>query len=127
MEVDRRKHPRYRLNNGEFVAIGRNTDMLAFVQNAGAGGLQLQYVSEIGRADQWQRLTIIGGNCSQILIADVSCQVAYDIQSLMEEGSFRGLNVRLCGLAFNELTQLQENILYQLIARRSASKNGKKE
>lgn len=75
----------------------------------------MQYISELDRSDQWTQINIISGECDPILMADVCCEVMYDIKDLMENGSFSGMDVRLCGLCFGELTQDQKKALHRLL------------
>jgi len=121
MKVERRKNPRYRMHNREIVVIEHDTDILAFVRDAGPGGMQIQYTPPNVRMAIWQQIDIIGRDSGQILISDVRCQTTYNIQGLVEEGSFSGDNIRFCGLAFGELSPLQQSLLHQLIARSAAS------
>jgi hypothetical protein len=126
MQFERRKKPRYAVADREIIVMCAYSCNVAAVCNIGAGGMQLQYVSESDRGDQWTRIDIFAGKSDRILAAGLGCRVAYDVKSLMEGGTFSGLNVRLCGLEFMELTQVQEIFLNQLIARRAACRNDRK-
>ncbi len=115
MKIERRKSPRFRVMEDDMVVMGSN--LFATVRDIGAGGMQLQYFPETCEAGRWSPLDVVAGDRSSILMADVCCSRAYDIANLNERGTFSGMNVRLCGLVFGELSPAQKTILRQLLER----------
>ena len=115
MNFNRRKHIRYTTTGSEIVARNAFSNDEAAVQDISLSGIRLQYMSEDDRSKQWREVNIYSGECNPTLMANVCCEVAYDIKGLMEYGKFSGLNVRLCGLCFGELTQDQTAALQSLL------------
>ena len=53
---------------------------------------------------------------SRLKVEDLCCTAIYDISTLAHDQSFRGVNMRLCGLRFKDLSQTQHNRLHQILA-----------
>ncbi len=115
MNFNRRKHIRYATNGSEIVARGTFSNYEATVKDISLNGIRLQYMAEDDRSEQWTQINIISGGCDPILMANICCEVAYDIKGLMEGGTFSGFDVRLCGLCFGELTGDQQMVLQSLL------------
>lgn len=48
-------------------------------------------------------------------VEDVRCIPIYDISTLVHDQTFRGANMRLCGLKYVDLSRTQQNKLHRLL------------
>ncbi len=84
------------------------------LRDLSAGGMRLSYSPGKTSCEQWTSTDIFTGEHNRILIADLVCEVVHDIASLMENGSFSGTDVRVCGVRFKKLTDAQKENLEKL-------------
>ena len=116
MKRERRKHPRHRLAGNTFFVLEQCSAKLAMLSDLSAGGMQLSYSPDEGIGHQWTSVDIFNGGRGQILISGLVCKTVYDVPSLMENGSFSGTDIRICGIRFDSLTDTQKQSLDILLA-----------
>ena len=116
MEIERRKHPRCRLADEDVFVLDQCSDKVATLIDLSIGGMKLSYSPEKFACNQWASIDIYAGKQNRLLIAGLTCEIVYDAPSLMENGSFRGIDVRTCGVRFNELTEFQKDNLSLVMA-----------
>ena len=80
----------------------------------GSGGMRLKYFPDISTCTQWISTDIFTGEPNRVLIRDLGGKMVYDIADLMENGSFSGSDVRICGVRFERLTDAQKDDLEKL-------------
>lgn len=52
---------------------------------------------------------------SRMQVDGILCSPIYDISTLAHNQTFRGINMRLCGLKFQDLSRTQVNELHRLL------------
>lgn len=115
MKEERRKHPRHTLNHHEVFILDRHSEKVAVLKDISFGGMQLRYLPDAFTNDQCALIDIVSGEKNQVLIAGLSCNMVYDFADLMQDGSFRGMDVRRCGVRFRGLTEDQKDRLHQIL------------
>ncbi len=53
---------------------------------------------------------------SALIVDDILCTPIYDIPTLARKKTFRGVNMRLCGLKYADLNQTDQSMLQKLLA-----------
>lgn len=115
MKTERRKHPRHLIAGSRMIALDRCSEKVATIRDLGTGGMQLGYLPESTICHPWAFIDIFTEQGGRILIADLSCKTVYDIASLTENSSYRGTDVRICGVRFGRMTVGQKERLEQLL------------
>ena len=116
MKRQRRKYPRQRLAGNTFFVLDQCSTKLAMLSDLGAGGMQLSYSPGEAIGHQWTSVNIVTRARPQVLISGLVCKTIYDVASLMENGSFSGADIRICGIRFDSLTYAQKQSLDMLLA-----------
>ncbi len=125
MKRERRKDPRRRLAGNIVYVLDKNSAKLATLNDFSAGGLQLSYIpTSQAIDDQWTLVDICAGAQPPMCISGVVFETVYDITSLMENGTFSGMDVRICGVRFDSLTEAQRKRLEMLLANSSPCLTG---
>ena len=115
MTVNRREHLRYPVEGDEIFVLGRHSRNVAAVRNISIGGLQFEYVNGAYESDHWTQIDIIGEWQDRLTLPCLECQIVYDIKTLLESGTYTGLDVRCCGVRFVGLTEDQKKNLHQVL------------
>jgi len=115
MHFEQRKYPRYSVEENQIVVMCGSDKGIATVRDISAGGIKLQYVPLEGNETEWNRVNIFSALCNHFFVEHVDCRTVYDIASLMEAGTFSGMNVRTSGLCFSRLTGDQETALRRIL------------
>ena len=95
--------------------MGLHSNSVGVLKDIGRSGLRIEYLSQRAAADQWKMIDILSNRKDRVLMASVPCQVVYDIKDMASNRSFTGLDVRLCGVCFGQLTAGQRECLCRLL------------
>lgn len=117
MQIERRNHPRRLIAADSVFVVDHCSEKVGTLIDLSVGGMQLSYLPEKFTCNQWTLIDIMADEQNQCLITGLACEIVYDVASLMENGRFSGMDVRVCGVCFNRLTVVQKNSLDQLLAR----------
>lgn len=115
MQLDRRKYPRHTLETNELFILDGHAKKVAMLRDLSFGGMQLRYLPSAFTDDQCALIDLVSVKSNQVLIAGLSCNLVYDFADLMEDGSFRGMDVRRCGVCFKRLTNSQKDCLHRVM------------
>ncbi len=124
MKRERRKFPRRRLAGNMVYVLDKNSAKLATLNDFSAGGLQLRYFPDRAIDHQWTLVDICTGAQPPTCVSGVVCETVYDITSLMENGTFSGMDMRVSGVRFDKLTEAQRKRLEMLLANSSQCQTG---
>jgi hypothetical protein len=117
MEKERRKHPRCRLARDDAFVLDHDSGKVATLMDLSLEGMQLSYLPDKFTCGQWNTIDIFIDKQNHFLIAGLACEVVYDAACLMENSSFSSvMDLRICGIRFNRLTDLQREKLGHLIS-----------
>lgn len=115
MQPDRRKYPRYTLETNEVFILDCSAKKVAMLWDLSFGGMQLRYLPDAFTNDQCGLIDLVSVKNNRVLISGLSCNMVYDFKDLMENGSFRGMDVRRCGVCFKPLTESQKDRLHRVM------------
>jgi len=115
MKPERRNTPRCLMAGKDMFVLDHCSGKVATLSDLSAGGMQLSYRPDKSTCNQWTFIDIFTGYRNQILLSGLTCKMVYDVASLIENGKFSGLDVRLCGVRFNRLTGAQQEDLRKLL------------
>ena len=99
----------------DVYALDSCSGKVAKLSDLGAGGMQLSYLPDKSTCNQWTFIDIFIGEPNQVLLSGLACKMVYDVVGLMENGNFSGMDVRLCGIRYNGLTDTQKEKLSNII------------
>ena len=105
--AERRQHPRYRVNEGDFEVFSRDPNIAGKLNNISQGGLAFQYSPVEGRRAESETIDIMAKNSDPFFLPSIDCQTMYDISTLAEDRTFTGAAVRLSGVQFIRLDKDQ--------------------
>lgn len=115
MVPERRSETRRRIRAKTIFVMDRCSEKIATLIDLSFGGMQMRYSPENRICHQWSRIDVVAGEHDQPLIANLACRIVYDVESLMENESFRGAAVRSCGVCFEKISNEQRTSLNKLI------------
>lgn len=118
---ERRKGSRIPISDEQIVVMGHHSNTVGVLRDIGKGGLKIEYMSDMAASDQWTLIDILANRRDQALLAAVSCKIVYDIKDMSSYRTFTGVDVRLCGVCFCELTAVQLESLHKLLDRENIS------
>ena len=121
MHIERRKGSRIPISGEQFVVMGHHSNTVGVLRDIGEGGLKIEYISDMASSDQWSLIDILANRRDQVLLAAVPCQIVYDIKDMASHRTFTGVDVRLCGVCFCELIQVQLENLHKFLELESIS------
>ncbi|MFO7716079.1 PilZ domain-containing protein [Desulfosarcina sp.] len=121
MKIERRKHPRHLMAGKDVFVMDQCSGKVAMLRDLSTSGMQLSYPPDQSTCNQWTLIDIFAGEQAQILLSGLTCKMVYDVASLLEDGSFTGTDVRLCGVRFNGLKRVQKENLDKLMEGAAAS------
>ncbi len=127
MKRERRKCPRRRLAGNIVYVLDKNSAKQATLSDFSAGGLRLSYLPGEAIDHQWTLVDICSGAQPHTCVSGVVCETVYDITSLMENGTFSGMDMRVSGVRFDNLTEAQRKRLEMLLANSSQCQTGGQE
>ena len=112
--ADRRKSPRYALENDVFLFFRPNFGRIGRLINVSSRGLAFEY-SSLGEHENVAdvEVDIFTDQPRKLVLPRVSCKVVYDIS--LEPPTFDGVETRLCGIKFNQLSQTHSDLLKALL------------
>jgi len=116
MKRERRKSPRCRLSGNIVYVLDKHSAKLATLSDFSDGGLQLSYLTSLSIDHQWNLVDICTGAQPPMCVSGVVCETVYNITSLMENGTFSGMDMRISGVRFDSLTEAQRKRLEMLLA-----------
>ena len=105
--AERRQHPRYRVNEGDFEVFSRDANITGKLNNISLGGLAFQYSPVEGRKGESATIDIMAKSPDPFFLPSVACKTRYDISVLAEAQTFTGAAVRLTGVQFFQLDEEQ--------------------
>lgn len=115
--AERRKFNRYPIHSDEIqVAVHPNRKIYS-IKNIGKGGMAIEYGPVADEPFEPETIDIIAIDYDRFYLPELACKTIYDIGTLMEGGSFRGGERRICGLKFVGLTREKEEKLDMLLNR----------
>jgi c-di-GMP-binding flagellar brake protein YcgR len=109
--TERRQHPRYRVREGEFEVISRDSKINGQLHNIGEGGLAVYYTPVGRQKAEFESIDIMAKSPDLFYLPDLACQTIYDVGALTEKRTFTGAATRLCGLKFIRLKNDQQQKL----------------
>ena len=115
LEVERRQSPRYALNTDVFLVFRPEFTKLGKLMDVSGGGVAFEYAV----FDHYEKVAaaevdIFASEPDQFMLSRVPCRVAYDVK--IEKLTLGGIETRRCGLAFEQLSQTQSELLNLLLA-----------
>jgi hypothetical protein len=123
MGTERRKSERFRLANivqVTFTCDGKTMGGRLF--DISRLGMSIEYAGpdcvDVGKALD---ITIVGDSIGNAIVEKIACRPVYDIPTLAHNQSFRGQEMRLCGLAYAGLSQKNHAKLSQLMESAAAN------
>jgi hypothetical protein len=105
--AERRRHPRYRVNEGDFEVFSRDPKITGKLNNISLGGLAFQYSPVEGRRAESETVDVVAKSPDPFFLPSVACKTRYDISVLAEDRTFTGAAVRLSGVQFSRLDEDQ--------------------
>jgi hypothetical protein len=117
--AERRKHKRFRVQNGSFAALCPQFGILGQIIDISTGGLAFRYVASEERSKESSRLSILltdGSFCFN----KIPFEAVWDTP-MPREFSFGAITLRQCGVQFGELTPGQKLDLQYFMGRCSLS------
>jgi hypothetical protein len=112
---ERRKGSRVPIFDEQIVVMGHHSNTVGVLRDIGEGGLKIEYMSDMASSDQWTLIDILANRRDQVLLAAVPSKIVYDIKDMSSYRTFTGVDVRLCGVCFYELTPVQFESLHKLL------------
>ena len=103
------------MEKNQIVATCGSGNGIATIRDISEGGIKLQYVPIEEKEPSWSKINIFSAVCDRIYMTDVKCRPVYDFTTLMEGGTYTGMNVRMSGLCFRDLTESQETALRRFL------------
>jgi len=118
MEKERRQTIRVYPRRPVQLIIDCDWKIIGRVHNISEQGASVEYE---GKALPCEELNEVSAEIaidqqSRQKVNGIRCAAIYDISTLAHNQSFRGMNMRLCGLKFQGLSRPQQNKLNQLLA-----------
>jgi len=117
VKAEQRQHFRYGIRDVEFHVFSHGTQTSGRLVNISRGGLAFQFVAGPMKATECRALDILGPGSDRFYISDIACRGTYDIGVLAEGAKFTGVETRLRGVQFTDLTEEQTRKLTELIDR----------
>lgn len=120
--TERRKHKRFRVQNGSFAALCPQFSILGQIIDISTGGLSFRYVASEGRSKESSQLRILltdGSFCFD----KIPFEAVWDTP-MPREFSFGAITLRQCGVQFGELTHGQKLDLQYFMGRCSLGEGG---
>ena len=117
MPADRRASKRCEIHFNEIQFAIHPSQKLYPIKDISNGGLAVEYSPEANEPFELEAIDIIAMADEQYYLPKIACKTVYDIPTLMHDRSFRGGEMRICGLKFVELTKEQEEKLDILLKR----------
>ena len=99
--VERRKHKRFRVQDGSFALLYHDLRVLGQILDIGSDGLAFRYVASKARSDGPSKLKILSTNGS-FCLEKVPFKTVWD-SAIPREFSFGSITLRHCGVQFAEL------------------------
>lgn len=117
MEPERRRFRRCNVSGSEIRVFTRDDQKFYSARDIGKAGLAFEYTPVEGKAPQSDMIDLLAlDHKGRIYLPGIACKTVYDAAALMEGKSFKGgLEVRIRGLEFIELSVDQENMLDELL------------
>jgi hypothetical protein len=112
---ERRKHKRFRVQNGSFAALCPQFSILGQIIDISTGGLSFRYVASEERSKESSQLRILltdGSFCFD----KIPFEAVWDTP-MPREFSFGAITLRQCGVQFGELTHGQKLDLQYFMGR----------
>ena len=107
MNFERRQYPRYRASDVRYYVFYRYSDLMRKLKNISVDGLGYEYVSVAGSEPDAVVFDIVGPRSNRFYLPEISCRKIYDLTALSELGTFSGVETRLCGYQYVNLTDEQ--------------------
>ena len=106
--VERRKHRRFRVHHGTYVALGPPHGTVGPMIDISAGGLSFRYVGQEEQTDgSYVNVFLTEAN---FYLEKLPIRTVLDVE-ITDESTFRPLKMRRCGLRFEGLTKDQASQL----------------
>ncbi len=116
---ERRRVPRFVLDQDAFVVMRPHFDRIGKVRNIGPGGMCIEYVTSGASGPCRGEVDLFLGN-GGFRITRIPCRVVYD--HTVEKGELpNSYQIRRCGLAIEELSATQRQALEMLLRRHVAA------
>ena len=113
--AERRKHKRFRVQNGSFAALCSQFSILGQIIDISTGGLSFRYVASAERSKESSHLSILLTDGS-FRFDNIPFEAVWDTP-MPREFSFGAITLRQCGVQFGELTHGQKLDLQYFIGR----------
>jgi hypothetical protein len=117
MNFERRQYPRYRASDVRYYVFYRYSYLMRKLKNISVDGLGYEYVSVAGSEPDAVVFDIVGPRSNRFYLPEISCRKIYDLPALSELGTFSGVETRLCGYQYVNLTDEQHLKLEFLLNR----------
>jgi len=111
VESERRQFTRYAVERDEFEIFCRQTGINGTLKDISMGGLAYQYSPSEGDSPPSEVIDILGKSPERFYLQGLVCQRIYDIIELTADHTFRGMEIKLKGLAFTGLSEKQRQQL----------------
>ena len=112
--ADRRKYPRFKVQDGAFAILWPNFTKLGQIDDIGANGLAFSYIAGEDISMESSELDILT-NDNAFYLEKMPCDTVYDIEVVNESPLFP-MKMRRLGMRFGELTQKQSSQLDYFIS-----------
>ena len=107
LKAERRRHPRYRVREGDFEVFSRDSNIMGRLDNISRGGLAFQYSPVDEQHAESATIDIMAKSPDPFFLPSFACRTTYDIRVLAEDRTFTGAEIRLSGVQFFELNKEQ--------------------
>ena len=117
MNFERRRYMRYRVPDDRYYVFYRYSNLMRKLKNISLDGLGYEYISFTGSEPDAVVFDIVGSRSKRLYLPEIYCRKIYDITTLSELGTYRGVETRLCGYQYAGLTDTQHLKLEILLNR----------
>jgi hypothetical protein len=117
VKADQRQDRRYRIREVELHVFGHGIRISGPLVNISKGGLAFQFAPGPGKMTECRAVDILGPGPDRFYLPGIACRRIYDISVLAEGRTFSGVESRLRGEQFTDLTEAQTQKLTDLIER----------
>ncbi len=114
-QKERRQFTRHVVSSDELFVFCCDSSKMARINNISRDGLRFEYFPSAVDGAKWSAIDIFWVRRNQFYLSGLPCKIIYDISHLAENSTFSGSRCRTCGLAYQTLTQDQQEKLEDLL------------
>ena len=103
------------VKENKYEIFSRELGINGTLKDISEGGLAYQYVPDDGNGSISEVIDILGKNLERLYLPGLVCKRIYDIKELAAARTFKGIELRLRGLEFTDLTEKQQKKVADLV------------